>query len=102
MKEIKYEGHITPEERETIITYSEIDKKWTVDTTIPRHYRKFLKQGWAQTSITTDSNGSFIAAEFENGEKAISIRNISSATKRTLSDEHLAKLMAARQNRTEK
>ena len=80
------------EERETILIYNDLDKTWTADTTIPKHYRRFIKQGWKQVSETNTSSGEFVAAEFEACDKAISIGR-AIRPKKVMSEEHKAKLL---------
>lgn len=97
MKHNIYNGRLSAEERETIIVYSDADHKWRTETSVLKHYRKFIKQKWTQTSITTNENGDFVSAEFENTDKGISIRN-TTITREPMSDEHKQKLAEGRKN----
>ena len=91
MKHYTYNGRLTAEERETVLVYSDSDRKWRAETSIPKHYRKMLRQNWKQTSLTTNENGDFVAAEFENTEKAVSFRD-TTIKRSPMSEEHKQKL----------
>ena len=74
------------DERETIINYSELDNKWVVDSSVPKHIRKFEKQGWLCTGKQYYPDGTLMAAQFECPPHGISIRPFEKI-KREMSDE---------------
>ena len=87
---IKVTNKLTNEERETVIVYDNIDKKWYVDTTLPKHVNRFKKQGWTQTSEYIYEDGSVCGGTFEGSEKAITIRNPNK--KRVMSEKQMKNL----------
>jgi hypothetical protein len=89
MKTIKIGSRLTNEERETIIVYDNINKKWYVDTTLAKHVNKFKKQGWQQTSEFIYEDATVCGGTFEGSARAITIRN---AEKKRLSDLQMCNL----------
>lgn len=87
---IKVNGKLTNEERETVIVYDNVDKKWYADTTLPKHVNRFKKQGWTQTAEYVYEDGSVCGGVFEGSDKAITIRNPN--IKRIMSDEQMKNL----------
>lgn len=75
METIKITGKLSAEERETVIVYDNSTKTWTMDTTIPKHFRKALKQGWTPKTQYVYDDGTVCAMVFTGSEKAITIRN---------------------------
>ncbi len=75
MEIIEVTSRLSVEERETVIVYDNVDKKWRVDTTLPKHANRFKKQGWTQTAEYVYEDGSVCGGVFEGSEKAITIRN---------------------------
>lgn len=75
METINVTSRLSVEERETVIVYDNIDKKWRVDTTLPKHMNRFKKQGWTQTAEYVYEDGSVCGGVFEASDKGITIRN---------------------------
>jgi hypothetical protein len=75
METIKITGKLSAEERETVIVYDGSTKTWTMDTTIPKHFRKALKQGWTPKAQYVYEDGTVCAMVLTAPEKAITIRN---------------------------
>ena len=90
METIRVNCRLSAEERETVIVYDNIDKKWRVDTTLPKHINKFKKQGWVQTVEYVYEDGSVCGGAFEAVDKGITIRNPNK--KRVMSDEQMKNL----------
>lgn len=91
LKTVIIQDRLTKEERECVMTYSEIDDKWYVDVSVGRLRTKFIKQGWKQTSVTTLPDGTWVASTFEAPYKSISIRNPEKSG-RVLTDEQKKEL----------
>jgi hypothetical protein len=91
MKTIKVNTKLSNEERETVIVYDNIDKKWLVDTTIAKHINKFKKQGWNQTAEYFYDDGTICGGAFEAPERAITIR---SPEKRQMSEKQMRNLFS--------
>lgn len=60
----------------TLVSFSQIDKTWCVDTTIPKHYNRFLRQGWKLVGEYVYDNGEIIGGSFEAPERAITVRSV--------------------------
>mgnify|MGYP003291715309 CR=1 FL=1 len=89
MKTIVVNNRLTLEERETVIIYSSVDKMWHMDTTVPKHCNKAIKQGWHQTVEYVYDDGSLCGGAFEAPARAITIRN---AEKKQMSEKQLGNL----------
>ncbi len=89
MEIVKFNTKLTTEERETLLLYSAIDKKWFADTTIPKHYNRFVKQGWEVKKQFVYADGSIAGGQLEAPERAITIRN---AEKKKMTDKQLGNL----------
>lgn len=76
MKVIKLTTRLTTEERETLISYDYVDKAWHMDSTVPRHFNKALKQGWTPIVKYEFEDGTAAGYVLKASERAITIRNI--------------------------
>ena len=69
-------GHLTAEERETLLRFDYLDQCWYVETSVPTHITKFKRQGWEIVSQTLSKDGSIQAVEFKcDNPSSISIGN---------------------------
>lgn len=75
METIKTTSKLSTEERETVIVYDGSIKMWIMDTTIPKHFRKALKQGWTPKTQYVYEDGTVCGMVLTAPEKAITIRN---------------------------
>lgn len=75
MEIIKVYEKLSAEERETILNYDGIEKMWTMETTVPKHFRKALKQGWIPIRQYVYEDGTVCGMELTASERAITIRN---------------------------
>ena len=89
MKIIKINTHLSIEERETVLNYDNVDKKWVMDTTVPKHANKAKKQGWTQVVEYQYQDGTVVGGQFEAPARAITIR---SAAKKAMSEKQLGNL----------
>ena len=89
VKTIKVYHQLSGEERETLLNYDPIDKIWTMDSTIPKHFRKALKQGWTPIKQYVYSDGTVCGMVLTAAERAVTIRN---TTKKTMSEKQLGNL----------
>ena len=89
METIKINNKITLEERETILTFDAIDKTWTMDSVIPKQFRKALKQGWTPIRQYVYEDGTVCGMVLTGPERAITIR---STTKKQMSEKQLKNL----------
>ena len=75
MEIIKVNARLTNEERETVLVFDNIDRKWHADTTLMKHANKLKKQGWDQVSEYVYEDGTVCGGEFIAPEKGITIRD---------------------------
>ena len=89
METIKVCGRLTPEERETIFVYDNINKKWTMDSTIPKHFNKAVKQKWIPEKQYVYDDGTVCGMVLAAPDRAITIRN---TDKKKMSDKQMGNL----------
>ena len=89
MQTIKIGTRLSNEERETILVYDNVVKKWIMDTTIPKHCNRAKKQGWTQTKEFVYEDGMVCGGVFEAPARAITIRN---AEKKQMTEKQLGNL----------
>ena len=90
METIKmYGNRLTNEERETLLDYDSIEKVWVMDSTVPKHFRKAIKQGWTPIKQYVYEDGTVFGMILTAPERAITIRN---ADKKKLSEKQLKNL----------
>lgn len=90
METIKLCGsRLTNEERETILDYDYIDKIWVMNSFIPKHFRKALKQGWTPIRQYIYEDGMVYGMTLTAPERAVTIRNVD---KKKVSDSQLKNL----------
>lgn len=77
---------LTKEERETRISFLEIENKWFADTTVQKDMKRFQEQGWFVTGIQHYSDGSVMSMQFEAPRSSITIGK-AVRRKRTMSEE---------------
>ena len=83
---------LTAEERETVIIHSEVDSFVTIDTSIRRDITQCQNKGYQLMGVSGETY------RFKCSKACISFRTekTGDTPKRVLSEEHKAKLMAAR------
>ena len=91
METIKTTSKLSTEERETVIVYDGSIKMWIMDTTIPKHFRKALKQGWTPKTQYVYEDGTVCGMVLTASEKAITIRNPNKI--RVMSDKQMGNLL---------
>lgn len=89
MKTIKVNGKLGAEERETQLNYDSVDRVWVMDSTVPKHFRKALKQGWTPIEQYVYEDGTVCGMVLTAAERAITIR---STVKKEMSEEQLENL----------
>jgi hypothetical protein len=90
METIKIYNKPTLEERETHLNYDPIDDVWVADSNIPKHFRKFLKQGWTPIRQYVYEDGTVCAMLLKGPERAITVRNVK---KKQMSEKQLSNLL---------
>lgn len=91
METIKMTSKLSTEERETVIVYDGSIKTWIIDTTIPKHFRKAMKQGWTPIRQYVYEDGTVCGMVLTASEKAITIRNPNKI--RVMSDKQMGNLL---------
>lgn len=91
METIKISGRLTNEERETVLVFDNIDKVWIMDSSVPKHFRKALKQGWTPIREFVYDDGAVCGMVLTAPERAITIRT---TEKKKLSDKQMTNLCA--------
>jgi hypothetical protein len=76
MKIIKLNTKLTIEEKETLLNYDPVDKKWMMDSTIQKHFNKALRQGWTPLVQYEYEDGTVAGYQLEAPDRAITIRNV--------------------------
>ena len=89
MKTIKISGRLTNEERETLLNYDSIEKMWVMDSMVPKHFRKALKQGWTPITQFVYDDGMVCGMILTAPERAVTIRSVE---KKKLSEKQLKAL----------
>ena len=89
METIKVTAKISQEEKETHLSYDGVSKMWTMDSTVPKHFRKALKQGWEPVKQYVYDDGTVCGMVLTASERAITIRN---TTKKAMSEKQLGNL----------
>ena len=90
MEKIKVNTRLSAEERETVLVYDNVDKKWLMDSTVPKHCNKAKKQGWVQTAEYIYEDGVVCGGAFTAPARAITIRN---AEKKQMSEAQMGNLL---------
>lgn len=90
MEIIKINSKLTTEERETLLNYDSIDKTWTMDSTVPKHFRKAIKQGWTPIRQYIYDDGTVCGMVLTAPDRAITIR---STEKKQMSERQLSNLL---------
>ena len=89
MEIIKVTTRLSSEERETILNYDNVEKMWLMDSTIPKHFNRALKQGWTPTAKYIYEDGTVCGMALTAPARAITIRN---TEKKKMSDKQLENL----------
>ena len=90
MEIIKVLTKLSAEERETVLVYNNAEKIWVMDSSIPKHFRKALKQEWTPKTQYVYDDGTVCAMVLTASEKAITIRNPNK--KRVMSERQMGNL----------
>jgi hypothetical protein len=64
------------EERETLLNYDSVEKKWVMDSMMPKHFHKAIKQGWTPITQYVYEDGVVCGMVLTAPERAITIRNV--------------------------
>ena len=73
---IKINVKLTADERETLLNYDSINKEWIMDSTVPKHFRKAVKQGWTPIRQYVYDDDTVYGMVLKAPERAVTIRNV--------------------------
>lgn len=76
MEVVKVNAKLTNEERETILNYDSITKEWIMDSTVPKHFRKAIKQSWVPIRQYIYDDDTVCGMVLRAPERAVTIRNV--------------------------
>jgi hypothetical protein len=91
METIKITARLSAEERETVLNYDNVDKMWIMDSTVPKHFNRALKQGWTPTVKYIYEDGTVCGMALTAPARAITIRN---TAKKQMSEKQMGNLMS--------
>lgn len=89
METIKVTSRLTAEERETILHYDVVNKIWSMDSTVPKHFNKALKQKWTPITQYVYEDGTVCGMVLTAPARAITIR---STEKKQMTERQLGNL----------
>lgn len=89
-------AHLAPEEREIVLVMDDRDRIWKASCSSPTYMKKFEKQGWKCVNTTYYRDGTVCTKFYEAPQQSISIGKYERPKRAPLSEEHKAKLQAAR------
>ena len=72
---IKIFNRLTNTEKETVLVYDNVEKVWTMDSTVTKHFNKALKQGWTPITQMVYEDGTVCGMVLKAPAKAITIRD---------------------------
>jgi hypothetical protein len=91
METIKVVGKLLTEEREVHLSYDPETKMWIMDTTIPKFFRKAIKQGWTPLKQYVYEDGAVCGMVLTAPEKSVTIRN---TAKKQMSEAQMGNLLS--------
>lgn len=89
MERITVHSRLCAEEKETILHYDVIDKVWVMDSTVPKHFNKALKQKWTPTTEYVYEDGTVCGMVLTAPDRSVTIR---STDKKKMSEKQLNNL----------
>ena len=90
METIKITGiRLSNEEREAHLYLDPIERVWTLESYIPKYFRKAIKQGWTPIREYVYEDGTVCGMVLTAPERSVTIRNVD---KKKLSEKQLGNL----------
>ena len=89
METIKVLSRLSADEREVLLSYDTETKMWTMDSTVPKYFRKALKQGWTPVRQYVYEDGTVCGMVLTAPERSVTIRN---TAKKQMSDKQMGNL----------
>lgn len=91
MYTIKINGKPSADERECILSYDPETNMWIMDSTVPKLFRKALKQGWTPIKQYVYDDDIVCGMVLTAPYKSVTIRN---TAKKQMSDSQMANLFS--------
>lgn len=89
LETIKVNGRLSTDEREVHLSYDAENKMWIMDSTVPKYFRKALKQGWTPVRQYVYDDGTVCAMVLTAPERSVTIR---STAKKQMSEAQMENL----------
>ena len=89
METIKVNSRLVAEEKETVLCYDYVNKVWSMDSTVPKHFNKALKQKWTPVKQYVYDDGTVCGMVLTAPARAITIR---STDKKQMSEKQMGNL----------
>ena len=89
LETIKVNGRLSTDEREVHLLYDAESKMWIMDSTVPKYFRKALKQGWTPVRQYMYEDGTVCGMVLTAPERSVTIRN---TAKKQMSDKQMENL----------
>jgi hypothetical protein len=82
---------LSADEREVHLYYDSDTELWTMDSTVPKYFRKALRQGWTPVKQYVYDDGTICGMVLTAPEKSVTIRN---TVKKQMSDKQMRNLFS--------
>ena len=89
METIKVSGRLSTDEREGLLLYDPNTNMWIIDSTVPKLFRKALKQGWEPVRQYVYDDGTVCGMVLTAPYRSVTIR---STTKKQMSESQMGNL----------
>jgi hypothetical protein len=90
LETIKVATRLSTDEREVHLSYDVESGMWVMDSTIPKYFRKALKQGWTPVRQYVYEDGTVCGMVLTAPERSVTIRN---TAKKQMSDKQMGNLI---------
>lgn len=90
METIRVTSRLSADEREVLLLYDQETKMWVMNSTVPKYFRKAVKQGWAPIRQYVYEDGTVCGMVLTAPERSVTIRN---TTKKQMSDKQMENLV---------
>lgn len=89
METIKVMSRLSTDEKDVLLSYDSSTKMWIMDSTVPKYFRKALKQGWMPIRQYVYDDGTVCGMVLTAPERSVTIRN---TVKKKMSDSQMENL----------
>ena len=89
METIRVASRLSTDEKEVLLSYDAETRTWTMDSTVPKWFRKALKQGWTPVRQYVYEDGTVCGMVLTAPERSVTIR---STVKKQMSEAQMENL----------